>query len=109
MIGSGNEEQEICDGPGLSSPGPPERNRRTPKKNGETNAACALCIHEDAELDEASEKVGFLYHRWSAPTEELVVKTSVLGSTKSCVGRGTKLRTEPILLHVAKHASHVSG
>ena len=47
----------------------------------------SLWIHEDAELGEASEKVVTLYHSWSAAAEEFIVKSSVLGNTKSCLGR----------------------
>ena len=50
-------------------------------------------IHEDAELRGASEKVGALYHRWSAAAEDCILKTSAPRDTKSYVGRRTMLST----------------
>ena len=80
------------------------------QKEAMSQSSKYLWIHEDAELGAASEKVGALYHRWSAAADS-TVKTSVLGNTKSCIGRGTRLRTTtaPLLLHVAKHESHVGA
>ena len=47
----------------------------------------SMWIHEDAELCEESEKVGALYHRWSAAAEDFIMKTSEPGNTKSCGAR----------------------
>ena len=64
----------------------------------------SVWTHQDADLCEASEKVGALYHRWSAAAEDSILKTSEAGNTRSCVGRGAVLitRTASILPHVAK-------
>ena len=71
----------------------------------------SMCTHEHAELCEAREKVGALYHRWSPAAEDFILKASEAGNIRSCVGRGTMLRTRtvPILPHVAKHKSHVGA
>ena len=55
----------------------------------------SMWIHEDAELRGASEKVGALYHRWSAAAAEDFRSTML------------RTRTVPILPHVAKDESHV--
>ena len=63
----------------------------------------SLWTHEDAEQGESSEKVGAQYHRWSAAAaQDFIVKTCVPGNTKSCIGRGTMLKTRPapILLKI---------
>ena len=43
----------------------------------------SLLTHGDAELGQASENVGTLYHLWSAAAEELIVKSSAPGNTNS--------------------------
>ena len=77
--------------------------RRIPPKEGRDQHSKPLWIHEDAELDEASEKVGNLYHRWSTAAEEYIVKCT--WQCQIFIGSGTmvKTKTAPILLHVAKH------
>ena len=79
------------------------RHRRKPKKKPGNSKS--LCTHEGAKLGEASEKV----RPCTTAAEEDIVNSSILGNTKSCIGRGTmvKSKTVPILLHVAKDESQV--
>ena len=59
---------------------PPEK----AQKDARDQYSKSLFTHEDAELRGVSEKVGGLYHRWSAAAEDYIMKASVPGNTKSC-------------------------
>ena len=52
-----------------------------------------LCVHEDAELSEASEKVGTHVPPLVSSSGGIQWKSSVLGGTKSCIGRSTMQNT----------------
>ena len=56
----------------------------------------SMWIPEDANLCEASEKVGAVYHRKSAVAEDFIMKSSKTWQHQSCVGRGTTLGTRTV-------------